>query len=105
MGATDRGVSPTARFLSAGVPAARPLATRIRSAFGVSLALHVAGWLAVVFLMSRLSDSVIQTTPADAPDGSVWIAVVVRIAVDALGHEVAVAGPLDQEAVPELPGG
>ena len=65
----DSGASPTPRFLAEDIPAASTSRGRIGNALGVSLLTHVAAFLFVGLVMSRLpvSDSLAKSTDEPGP--------------------------------------
>ena len=70
----DPGSSPNARFLTGDIPAAFPARGRIGNALSAAFLTHVAGFLLVAFVMSRLPHA---NRPADitaqAPSHITWI--------------------------------
>jgi protein TonB len=75
MGDRDASSSPNARLLAGEIQAAGTIRGRLGNALSVSLLSHVAGFLLVVFIMSRLAGSnpPAKTTSQTVPNVT-WIA-------------------------------
>ena len=69
----DPGSSPNARFLTGDLPTAAPPRARIGNALSASLLTHVAGFLLVAFVMSRLPPRQPPDIPSQAPSHITWI--------------------------------
>jgi protein TonB len=75
MGDRDTSSSPNARLLAGDIQVARTIRRRLGNALSVSLLSHVAGFLLVAFIMSRLPGSTPPTkTTSEALPNITWIA-------------------------------
>jgi protein TonB len=74
MSATYQGASPNSRFLAGDVPGLQSQRKRFSNAVGVSMFSHVAGFLLLLFIASRLPDVVAPTTQTRPPSEIVWLA-------------------------------
>jgi protein TonB len=70
----DAGTSPNARLLAGDIQAPRTIWGRIGNALSVSLLTHVAGFLLVAFVMSRLpGGNPLERITSETPSRITWI--------------------------------